>query len=68
MWNDRFRLPEAAEMTGVSFRFLRGWHERGLVKTAGIDASRFEHPYLMPSPGSEERIHNRLYIEYSYWI
>ncbi len=47
MWNDKFRLSEAAGMIGVPFRFLRGWHERGLVKTAGTDYSRPGHPHLI---------------------
>ncbi len=47
MWNDTFRLSEAAEMIGVPFRFLRGWLERGLIKTAGIDYSRPGHPHLI---------------------
>lgn len=47
MWNDKFRLSEAAEMIGVPFRFLRGWLERDLIKTAGLDDSRPGHPHLI---------------------
>ncbi len=47
MWNDKFRLSEAAEMIGVPFRFLRGWLERKLVETVGIDDSRPGHPHLI---------------------
>ncbi len=47
MWNDKFRLSEAAEMIGVPFRFLRGWLERDLIKTAGLDDSRPGHPHLV---------------------
>jgi hypothetical protein len=47
MWNDTFRLSEAADIIGVPFRFLRGWLERGLIKTVGVDDSRPGHPHLI---------------------
>jgi len=47
VWNDTFRLSEAAEMIGVPSRFLRGWFERGLVETVGTDYSRPGHPHLI---------------------
>jgi len=46
-WTDRVRLSQAAAMIGVSFRFLRGWYERGLIETSGTDDSRPGHPHLI---------------------
>ena len=47
MWNERFRLSEAADMIGIPFTVLKGWRQRGLIKMASRDRTRPGHPHCV---------------------
>jgi hypothetical protein len=47
MWNEQFRLSEAAELIGISFTVLKGWRQRGLIKMASRDRTRPGHPHCV---------------------
>ena len=47
MWDEQFRLSEAAEVIGIPFALLKGWRQRGLIAMAGRDRTRPGHPHCV---------------------